>query len=139
RAPRNIDGGDGFDTVVLLGTEFGDTFVVSDQGTYGAGLYISYVGIEQLEVSGGEGNDTFDVISTSPDMSTVIIGGLGSDTFNVAGRPNRIDPLTVTSNDLRGHSGVITQSVESGDLPYDAMHIDGVSANLYDHGEAGGV
>ena len=136
-APINIDGGEGFDTVVILGTEFGDSFLVSDVGTWGAGLYISYVGIEQLEVNGGEGNDTFNVISTSPNMSTVILGGLGSDTFNVAGRPNRLDPLTVTSNDLQGHSGVITQSVESGDLSYDAMNIDGISANVYDNDEAG--
>ena len=104
-APVNIDGGEGFDTVQILGTEFGDTFVVSDVGTYGAGVYITYAGIEQLQVIGGEGNDTFDVISTSPTMSTVIIGGLGSDTFNVAGRPDRLDPLAVQSNDLRGHSG----------------------------------
>src|SRR4029453_688185 len=78
-------------------------------------------------------------IGTNPTMATVIIGGLGSDTFNVTGRPNRIDPLTVTSNDLRGHSGLITQSIESGDLAYEALHVDGISANVYDNDEAGVV
>ena len=136
-APINIDGGEGFDTVTILGTEFGDSFVVGDNGTWGAGLYISYTGIEQLEVNGGEGNDTFYIVGTSANMSTVVLGGLGSDTFNVAGRPNRLDPLTATSNDLQGHSGVITQSIESGDRSYDSLAIDGIAANVYDNDEAG--
>ena len=29
-APVNIDGGDGFDTVVIIGTEFGDDFVITE-------------------------------------------------------------------------------------------------------------
>ena len=31
-APVNIDGGDGFDTVIVIGTEFGDDFVVTKDG-----------------------------------------------------------------------------------------------------------
>ena len=36
-APVNINGGDGFDTVIVIGTEFGDDFVVTAHGVFGAG------------------------------------------------------------------------------------------------------
>ena len=56
-APVRIDGGDGLDTLVVLGTEFGDDFVVTDKGVFGAGLYITYTGVEKVVVDGEEGND----------------------------------------------------------------------------------
>ena len=138
-APINIDGGEGFDTVTILGTEFGDDFVVTDIGTFGAGLFIQYVGIEQLEVNGGEGNDTFFVLSTSDKIATVLIGGLGSDTFNVGGTGNGIsgDPVSVVSNDLRGHSGIITQEIESVDQGYANLPIADIGTNIADNDEAG--
>ena len=52
-APVGIDGGDGFDTVRVVGTEFSDDFVVTDNGVFGAGLNISYVNIEKLIADGG--------------------------------------------------------------------------------------
>ena len=64
-APVRIDGGDGLDTLIVLGTEFGDDFVVTDKGVFGAGLYITYTGVEKLVVDGGEGNDRFYVAGTS--------------------------------------------------------------------------
>ena len=42
-APVNIDGGDGFDTIIVIGTEFGDDFVVTKDGVFGAGLNINFV------------------------------------------------------------------------------------------------
>ena len=42
-APVNIDGGDGFDTVVVIGTEFNDDFVVTSNGVFGAGLNVNFV------------------------------------------------------------------------------------------------
>ena len=136
-APVNIDGGDGFDTVVIIGTEFGDDFVITDQGTFGAGLFVQFTGIEELEINGGEGNDTFFVLSTSEKVSTVILGGLGSDTFNVAGNDTD-DPIAVVSNDLRGHSGIVTHGIESGNLSYDGLKVAGISVNVADD-EAAGV
>src|SRR5690606_36920114 len=44
-APVAIDGGDGFDTIVVVGTEFSDHLVVTADGIYGAGLFVTYVGI----------------------------------------------------------------------------------------------
>jgi hypothetical protein len=46
-SPVNIEGGDGFDTLTVIGTEFGDDFVVTEDGVYGAGLFVSYGGIEK--------------------------------------------------------------------------------------------
>ena len=41
-APVSIDGGNGFDKVVVLGTEFADHIVVTEKAIYGAGLAVTY-------------------------------------------------------------------------------------------------
>ena len=89
-APVAVDGGDGFDTLVLIGTEADDIFVISRDGIWGAGRFISFVGIEKVDVDGAEGDDLFYVVSTSPTVQTRIFGGLGSDTILVgAAAPSR--------------------------------------------------
>ena len=65
--------------MIVVGTEFGDTFVVTANGVYGAGRYVSYVNVERLVVDGMEGNDRFYVQSTNANVETRIVGGLGSD------------------------------------------------------------
>ena len=75
-APVSIDGGNGFDKVVILGTEFADHFVITDKAVYGAGLQVQYANVEALEIDGLEGDDTFDVLSTPPGLLTRVIGGL---------------------------------------------------------------
>src|SRR5205807_2873381 len=87
-APVSIDGGSGFDKVVVLGTEFADHIVVTDTTIYGAGLAVTYDNVEVLEVDALEGDDTIDVLSTAPGLLTRVIGGLGSDQVNVAGDVN---------------------------------------------------
>jgi len=126
----NIDGGDGLDTVVVIGTEFNDDFVVTEDGVYGAGLNVSFVGIEVLRVDGAEGDDRFFVLSTGENFITEIFGGLGSDTFNMSG-----DTPPVISNDLLGHSGIITHSVEGVGADYDDLTVVGISANVADNDE----
>jgi hypothetical protein len=64
-APVHIEGGDGFDTVTVVGTEFGDDFVVTEVGVYGAGLFVQYHGVERVIVDALEGNDTFFIDSTA--------------------------------------------------------------------------
>ncbi len=129
-APVNIDGGDGFDTVIIIGTEFGDDFVITKDGVYGAGLNVNFVNIESLSVDGAEGDDRFYVQSTSEKFITQIFGGLGSDTFNMSG-----DIPPVISNDLQGHSGVIRHSIETdlSSTNYDETIVDGVAVNVYDN------
>ncbi|MFC1783788.1 hypothetical protein ACFL02_09435, partial [Planctomycetota bacterium] len=126
-APVNIDGGDGFDTVIIIGTEFGDDFVITKDGVYGAGLNVNFVNIESLSVDGAEGDDRFYVMSTSVKFITQIFGGLGSDTFNMSG-----PTPPVISNDLRGHSGIITHEIENDGTNYDVTKIAGISANVAD-------
>lgn len=84
-APVSIDGGDGFDTIVALGTPFNDSFVVTSQGIFGAGLTVYYDNVESVELDTLEGNDTIYILSTSASLVTTIIGGQGSDTINVLG------------------------------------------------------
>jgi Ca2+-binding RTX toxin-like protein len=134
-APVGIDGGDGFDTVRIMGTEFADDFVVTDQGVFGAGLNVNYVNIEKLVADGAEGDDRFFVLSTGIEVVTEIDGGLGSDSFFVGGNPSNA-PIPVISNDFKGHSGVILHSIEAGSDPaYLNKKIDGVSANVADNEE----
>ena len=133
-APVFINGGDGFDTVVIIGTEFGDDFVITEDGVFGAGLNVNFVAIEALRVDGAEGDDRFFVKSTNPKVLTELFGGLGSDTFSIAG-----DTPAVSSNDLKGHSGLIVHSIENtlSDDDFDDLRIEGISANIGDNEEAG--
>jgi Ca2+-binding RTX toxin-like protein len=131
-APVNIDGGDGFDIVKVIGTEFGDDFVITKDGVFGAGLNVNFVGVESLEVDGAEGDDRFFILSTNENILTRIVGGKGSDTFNIAGpKPS------VVSNDLLGHSGLIGHSVVSTDPDFDGIEVEGISVNVADDDEPG--
>ena len=129
-APVSIDGGDGLDTIRVIGTEFSDDFVITKDGVFGAGLNVKFVGVEVLTIDGAEGDDRFFVQSTDPGVKTVVFGGLGSDSFNIAG-----DAPPVVSNDLLGHSGIITHGVESADPRYAAAEVEGISANVADNDE----
>jgi hypothetical protein len=135
-APVGIDGGDGFDTVRIVGTEFADDFMVTDAGIFGAGLNVSYVNIEKIVADGAEGDDRFFVQSTGVEIVTEIDGGLGSDTFFVGGNPSNA-PVAVVSNDFRGHSGIILHSIEGGSDPdWLGTPIEGISANVGDNEES---
>ena len=126
-APVAIDGGDGYDTVIFVGTEFGDTFVVTRNGIYGAGRYVSYLNVERLVVDGMEGNDRFYVQSTNPNVETRIVGGLGSDRIEIAGHAP-----SVQADDLLGHSGIVTASIETATGTWKGVPIDGISADIGD-------
>ena len=133
-APVSIDGGTGFDTLVLIGTEADDIFVITRDGIWGAGRYISFVGVEQVDVDGAEGDDLFVVVSTSPTVLTRIFGGKGSDTTLVGGAA----PIVV-ADDLRGHSGIITHSVESDLGSWAGIPVDGIAAEIADNDEPAAI
>ncbi|MCP4707387.1 MAG: hypothetical protein GY869_02075, partial [Planctomycetes bacterium] len=84
-APLSIDGGIGIDTIIVIGTEMDDNFIITEDGVWGAGLSVDFVGVEMLEVDALEGDDHFFILSTNPALITIIIGGLGSDTFDIGG------------------------------------------------------
>ena len=133
-APVRIDGGDGFDTLTVLGTEMGDDFVVNASGIFGGGLFITYGAIEKLVVDAAEGNDTFFVGGTSDGVEVEIVGGLGSDTFNVGG--NDGEEITVVSNGLIGNSGLIEQSYNQINALYKDSFLEDLSVTVVDNDEA---
>ncbi|HYV59841.1 MAG TPA: hypothetical protein VFA62_07205, partial [Acidimicrobiia bacterium] len=135
-APVNIDGGDGFDTVVVIGTEFNDDFVITPNGVFGAGLSVDFVNVEAVDIDGGPGNDRFFVLGTNPNWTTTVTGGLGSDLFSVQG-PTPSDG--VVSNDLLGHSGIVTHGVEStlAGSAFSGIAVAGISANVADNDTPG--
>src|SRR5262249_54449160 len=106
-APVSIDGGQGYDKVVVIGTELADSFVVTNKGIFGAGLNVTYDNVESVEVDGLEGNDTFFVLSTRKGVTTTVLGGPGDDTFNVTGDVTQ----TIISRSLTGRSGVIENGI----------------------------
>ena len=73
--PVNVDGGDGFDTINVLGTEFGDDFLVTNDAIYGAGLPTRSDNIEKITIDGLEGNDTFFIESTKANSVIGVVGG----------------------------------------------------------------
>ena len=137
-APVRVEGGDGLDTLTVVGTEFGDDFVVTDRGVFGAGLFVTYAGIEKLVVDAQEGNDRFYVASTSETVALEILGGLGSDVFNIGGGNNG-QAITVVSNSLRGHNGLIEQLLAGNDPDFAGIFAQDLSVQIADNDEAGVV
>jgi len=76
-APVRIDGGDGFDSLTIVGSEFGDDYVITENGVFGGGLFVSFVGLEKLVVDALQGNDTFFIESTNENVQVEIVGGSG--------------------------------------------------------------
>ena len=125
-APVSVDGGSGFNKLVVLGTEFADHIVVTDKGIFGAGLTVTYKNIQVLEIDTLEGDDTIDVLSTAPGMAVRVIGGLGNDTINVAGDVNG----DVVSRDINGTSSTINNRVTSQDEAYKNLVADGIDLSV---------
>ena len=132
-APVTIDGGPGFDTLVAIGTEFPDTFVITKDGIYGSGLYITFVGIESVELNTAAGDDTIYVMSTAAHVQTNVYGGLGSDVVYITPRYS----VPVSSSDLRGHNGIVEHAISSAtDSSYDGLEAHGVTAYITDQDNA---
>ncbi|MBL8484264.1 MAG: hypothetical protein JNJ60_18855, partial [Rhodocyclaceae bacterium] len=131
-APVSVDGGTGFDKLVILGTEFADDIVIRKDGIFGAGLNVRYSNIEVVEVDGLEGDDEFFVLSTAFGVAYRVIGGLGSDTINVAS-----DVVEdIVTRELEGASGAVDHLVRSaGDPLYDGVVVDGFDYNVAKNGE----
>ncbi|MEJ8562140.1 hypothetical protein QTO30_13515 [Yoonia sp. GPGPB17] len=128
-APVDIDGGAGFDSVIAIGTEGDDTFVITEDGVFGAGLNITISNTEEsIEVDGLEGDDTFYIQSTASGTVTNVIGGLGSDTFNVTGDVNG----QVFAADLAGRSAGVNHRADSNDVDYTTTLLGGLTATVAD-------
>ncbi|MBT6144559.1 MAG: hypothetical protein HOH74_03955, partial [Gemmatimonadetes bacterium] len=129
-APVSLDGGTGFDKVVVLGTPFNDSFVVTSEGIFGAGLNVKFDNIESAELDTLEGNDTISVLGTRAGLVTTVIGGLGDDRIDLLG--DVLDPIV--SDDGLGRSGVITHGVTSTGSDYNGVGVDGIGLNIVSPG-----
>ena len=131
-APVNIDGGSGYDLVVIIGTEFDDTFVVTATGVFGAGRVIRYVNVERVAIYGMAGDDVFHVLSTNPAIELSIFGGLGSDRVEVGSAAP-----AVQADDLLGHTGLVRHSVEStiASSAWALLPVDGIATEIMDDDE----
>jgi Ca2+-binding RTX toxin-like protein len=131
-APVNIDGGSGFNTIIVIGTEFNDDFVITEDGVFGAGLNVTFVNIQQIEIDGDAGDDRFFILGTGAGMITKVTGGLGSDTFFVNG-----PTPAIVSNDLLGHTGLIGHLVDSDIVSsvFAGLKAVGIAANVADDDE----
>ena len=90
-APVNIEGGEGYNTLVVLMTEYNDHIVITKEKIYSAGRTVSYANIQRLEIDGLAGDDIFYILSTDAGVETVLIGHLGNDIFIVGGDvPNNV-------------------------------------------------
>ena len=125
-APVSVDGGAGFDKLVILGTEYADHIVVTAKAIYGVGVSVTYTNIEVLEIDALEGDDTIDVLSTATGVATRVIGGLGNDTINVAGDVTG----DVFSLDIEGTSSTVNHAVASTDATYNGLPADGVDLSV---------
>ncbi|MDF2733121.1 MAG: hypothetical protein K0S92_1758, partial [Desertimonas sp.] len=86
-APVQINGGPGTDTIVVIGTPIGDSFVVTDTYIAGAGRVVGFTGIERIEVNGAGGPDRIWILSTSSLIETTVDGGTGDDEIHIGGTP----------------------------------------------------
>ncbi|RLB30663.1 MAG: hypothetical protein DRH20_16440, partial [Deltaproteobacteria bacterium] len=113
-----ISGGEGDDHVEVLGTEFADPVVVTDQGVFGMGLTVQYEEVERLDVDTAEGDDELYVMSTSALVETHLFAGLGSDRIGVAGDA----PGVVSQGGIRpAEPGTHTTDAIAGPLFVDGM------------------
>ena len=125
-APVSVDGGTGFNKLVVLGTEFADHIVVTATAIYGAGIQVAFRNISVVEVDALQGDDTIDVLSTALGVATRVLGGLGSDVINVAG-----DVVgDVVSRDVNGSSSTINHLVISSDADYNNIVAAGLNVSV---------
>src|SRR5690606_10237504 len=125
-APVSLDGGSGMDTVVVIGTEKDDNFVIAETGVQGAGLNVRLDNVERLELDGMEGDDHFFILGTPASVSTTVIGGLGNDTFSVGGDVTK----TIVASGVEGASGFINHAALSEDPAFNGIYIEGVKLNV---------
>ena len=113
----------------MLGTVFADAFVVTADGVFGAGLNVTFSGVEKVTLDTLEGDDTIFVLGTSPNVVTTVIGGLGNDRIEVLGDVTEI----IRSNDLLGGSSSIGHAVGAGSDPlYQGIGVDGLRVRVLD-------
>ncbi|MCS7468642.1 beta-propeller fold lactonase family protein [Stieleria sp. ICT_E10.1] len=109
-AQVNVDGGDGIDTLVILGTQVDDEFIVFTeeidgelvQRIFGAGLVVPEIkNVERLIILTGAGDDRIYVYGTLAELEIQINTGSGDDQVFLGGGQRGLDILIPESTYTR--------------------------------------
>ncbi|MDA8636964.1 hypothetical protein N9L70_11420, partial [Rhodobacteraceae bacterium] len=98
-APLHIDGGSGFDTIILEGTEIGDRIIifVDDDGVQqikGAGISLDTIkNIESIQINAIDGDDEIYVYGVNGETRLTINTGRGNDAIFMGGPAQTFDPI----------------------------------------------
>ncbi|MCL4179348.1 MAG: calcium-binding protein, partial [Verrucomicrobia bacterium] len=80
-----IEGGNGTDTFVIVGSPLADYFILTPNYLLGGGLNTTFSGIEVLELDTGAGDDVVYVLGSSATMDVSVVTGSGNDIVHVGG------------------------------------------------------
>ena len=135
-APVAVDGGEGFNTLVIIGTGIGDTYVIDQISVFGAGRTTEAINIQRFVVASQEGDDKIYLLSSSPYCTTTLAGGRGSDSFFLApplipgsdGLVGRV--LAVDAGLTLGQSGILRHTFDEQDYSQSALDKVNITKSL---------
>ena len=131
--PVSVIGGVGHDTLNLAGSDGDDDFVITEEGMQSSGVSVQSVSIEQNNVSGGAGDDSFYVLSSKENTAYYIEGNEGNDSFYNGGVQTDEKYIQVENMDYRGHNGIIEHAVKTDVEAYKGIAADSISVNVIDY------
>ena len=138
-APVTLIGGVGGDKMNIVGSDGDDTFVVSGGSVQASGVDIQAVSIENQDVFGGAGDDSFYVLDTIENSVTHLYGNEGNDSFYNGGTQSDMPYIAVDNIDYKGHSGIIEHVVDSSTDKYMQTKAAAISVNIRDNDTATGT
>ncbi|SMP52273.1 calcium-binding protein [Fibrobacter sp. UWB10] len=95
--PVTLIGGAGIDKMSIAGSEGDDTFVISHGRIFGEGIDVQTVSIEDKNVYGGDGDDSFYVLDSETKEITKLYGNKGNDSFYNGGVGSADMPAFLTA------------------------------------------
>ena len=95
--PVTLIGGAGIDKMSIAGSEGDDTFVISHGRIFGEGIDVQTVSIEDKNVYGGDGDDSFYVLDSEAKEITKLYGNKGNDSFYNGGVGSADMPAFLTA------------------------------------------
>ncbi|SHK36441.1 Ca2+-binding protein, RTX toxin-related [Fibrobacter sp. UWH4] len=134
--PVTLIGGADTDKMSIIGSDGDDTFVLSQGKVLGNGIDILSVSIENKNVYGGDGDDSFYVLDSVENEVTKLYGNKGNDSFYNGGAGTAEVP-DITANSKNSDPNAIGVDFYSADgknkleLAKSTLDEDGVSKTVY--------
>ncbi|MDD5942645.1 calcium-binding protein [Fibrobacter sp.] len=134
--PVTLIGGAGIDKMSIAGSEGDDTFVISHGRIFGEGIDVQTVSIEDKNVYGGDGDDSFYVLDSEAKEITKLYGNKGNDSFYNGGVGSADMPafLTATAVDSGAINVVFVKADDTTkvlDTPTAVLHENGNAVDAY--------